>query len=197
MTTFALDTYGQQCAQKAVALLLENRGDLVEPIGWIKLQQGGQAEIWVSNVTVNHGVGNERSEMQEKHFEMIMEGDFPAHVDTVDEDETLEAFAKEHDVEDGDVWDVAESALTRELLIAGHAIKAGLKAEGIKVHEDCVVCCGDEDNTWGWATGQEFKPETYIDAEDLEGFSDIVEDLAKLFYENEKTQTWLVSRAKA
>ena len=201
MGSFAFDTYGEKCAEAALAVLLEKRAEISQPVTWIKLQQGGQGEIWVTHVTVNTGIGRERNELDEKHFELAIEGDFPAHIDMVDEHENLAAFLTAAGLEPGDeagdaVWELASSVLTRELLVAGHRVKERLKAAGVEVHDDCVVCCGDEDNTWGWNPSRPFDAQTYLGKDDFEDLDDAVRgSVAALMYESEGSQAWLLSLA--
>lgn len=208
---YGFDEYEDLCVDKALATLLEHRDELVEPVAWIKLQMGGQGELWVTHVTVNHGVGRERRELEEKHFELYLQGRHPGHVDEAVGHqpmvEVLESHgavpSEEEDEERRDevlelAWELTDSILSRAMSSAGHRIKAGLQAAGVQVHDACVVCFGAEDDTWGWNGTVGYDPETALSAADLEGFDPaLYAPLARLMFERPENQAWFMRRAQA
>ncbi len=196
MTSLALDTYVDRVVKEAVKAVEDKRGEVIEPISWIKLQQGGQGDLWVSHLTVNSGLGSDRDPRREKHLELWVEGDFPSSVDELDDHPVLEAFFEERELDEDDidtVTDVLCDALTRELLRAGARIRSELEARGFQVEPECAVCCGDEDNTWGWPDPD---PDAYVDREVIASLgSDGVRAVAELLYATPAARAWLEALA--
>ncbi len=192
--TYAFDSYGAEAGRQALAELLAHRDKLTEPISWIKLQQGGQSEIAVSHVTVNHGMGRDRDAMLEVSLELDLTGEFPSHIEEtgVDEDEALAMLVRTYDLDEDEAWETPESILLHELMIACAYIREGLREAGIAVEDECVLCCGDEDNTWGWSPGRSFDEATNLEASDFEELGDTdPTSFIEQVYATEPKRAWL------
>ncbi len=192
--SYAFDTYAAACAKEALEELLANRAQLTEPITWIKLQQGGQGEIAVSHVTVNHGEGRERSGMTEVSLELGTEATFPTYYGeaNAEDDEGLAMLVATYEVDEDDAWEVPETVLHHELLVACSTIRQGLREAGIQVAEDCIVCCGDEDNTWGWTHGRPWGEATSLEASDFEELGETSPSaFLELVYASGEKRAWL------
>lgn len=194
MISYAFDVYGERCSEAALKALLGMRDELTGPISWIKLQQGGQGDIAVSHVTVNHGIGRDRSPMLEVSLELDVDGAFPCHIDETsdDDDGALTSLRAAYELDENEAWETPESILRHELLAACSRIREGLRTAGIAIAEECVLCCGDEDNTWGWRPGRPFDEDTSLTAKDFEelGTADPTH-FVELVYAGQIKRDWL------
>ena len=209
MEKYSFDTYCDLIKQDALTKIIKNKKHITEPISWIKLQQGGQGGIAVTHITLNHGIGKERNELNEESFEVYAKNLFPTDIEELIDNtgDLIDPYSKvltnsnldesitEELIQE---WELPTNVLCGELWKCGHDIKNELIKNGFKVLDECIVCYGDEDNTWGWkAYGYEMNDVIeYLNAEDLKDHSyDLLEKLAILFYDKSENREWFLSKA--
>ncbi|GAA3612190.1 hypothetical protein Q4Q39_04525 [Flavivirga amylovorans] len=209
MKKYSFDTYCDSIKLDAISEIIKNKRDIIEPISWIKLQQGCQGGIAVTHITLNYG-GKDRKGLNEQSFEIYAKNLFPTDIeeliDSKEDDSdsyskliSLSNLDKEKKEELIEEWELPDDILCGELWKCGHDIKVELIKAGFKVTDDCIVCYGDEDNTWGWkADGYEEKDVVeYLNAKDLKDHSyDLLEKLAILFYDKNENREWFLSKVK-
>jgi hypothetical protein len=210
MKKYSFDTYCDLIKQDAISEIIKSKSNIIEPISWIKLQQGGQGGKAVTHITLNYGIGKDRKKLNEQSFEIYAENLFPTDLgELIDSEEdnsdpysklisksNLDEEKKEELIEE---WELPDDVLGGELWKCGHDIKVELIKAGFKVIDDCIVCYGDGDNTWGWKpSGYEVKEVIeYLNAEDLKDYSsDLLEKLAIIFYDKDENREWFLSRVK-
>ncbi|TPN82893.1 hypothetical protein [Aquimarina algicola] len=203
MEKYSFDTYCDLIKQDALTEIIKAKKNITEPISWIKLQQGGQGGIAVTHITLNYGIREER----EQSFEVYAENLFPTDIEElIDSQENqndpyskilinsnLEESIIEELIEE---WELPDSILCGELWKCGHDIKNELIKNGFKVADDCIVCYGNEDNTWGWRVdGYEEKSVIeYLSDEDLTEYPyNLLEKLAVVFYDKIENKKWFLS----
>lgn len=208
MEKYSFDTYCDLIKQDALTEIIKNKKNITEPISWIKLQQGGQGGIAVTHITLNHGIAKERDALKEQSFEIYAENLFPTDIEELidNKEDQADIYSKvltnsnldksitEELIEE---WELPENVLCGELWKCGHDIKNELIKNGFKVLDDCIVCYGDEDNTWGW------KADCYEEKDVIEYLSDVdlteypynlLEKLAIIFYDKNENIEWFLSK---
>ena len=205
---YSFDTYCDLIKQDALAEIIKNKKNITEPISWIKLQQGGQGGLVVTHITLNHGIGNEREKLKEQSFEVYAENLFPTDIEELidskeDQNDPYSKILTNSNLEESIIeelieeWELPNNVLCGELWKCGHDIKNELIKNGFKVIDDCIICYGDEDNTWGWrADGYEEKNVIeYLSYEDLTKYPyNLLEKLAVVFFDKIENRKWFLSK---